>query len=58
MRHYGNVSEIPGEHLVRSTMEHGREPARLMFGSRAARMATIRAIASSVAEGYGKRAPA
>jgi GT2 family glycosyltransferase len=34
VRHYGNVSEDPGEYLVRSTMEHGRERARVMARSR------------------------
>ena len=30
VRHYGNVSENPGEQLVRSTMLHGRERASAM----------------------------
>ena len=34
VRHYGNVSEDPGEQLVRSTMVHGGERAHLMARSR------------------------
>jgi hypothetical protein len=34
VRHYGNVSEDPGEQLVRSTLVHGGERARLMARSR------------------------
>lgn len=91
VRHYGNVSENPGEQLVRSTMLHGRERASLMARSRvrvhrrhsrglaryttlfvfvplwmvasvaaclrveaplAARVETVRAIVSGMAEGY------
>ena len=91
VRHYGNVSEDPGEQLVRSTLVHGGERARLMARSRvricrrhsrglpryttlllfvplwtlasavsclrvkapwATRTATVKAIASGVAEGY------
>ena len=91
VRHYGNVSENPGEQLVRSTMLHGRERASLMARSRvrvhrrhsrglaryttllvfvplwmvasvaaclrvkaplAARMETVKAIVSGMAEGY------
>jgi len=97
VRHYGNVSENPGEQLVRSTMVHGRERATVMARSRvrvhrrhsrglaryttlllfvplwtiasavaclrvkaplAARMETVKAIASGMAEGYREAAPA
>jgi GT2 family glycosyltransferase len=34
VRHYGNVSENPGEQLVRSTMLHGRQRASLMARAR------------------------
>ena len=34
VRHYGNVSENPAEHLVRSTMLHGAERARLTARAR------------------------
>jgi GT2 family glycosyltransferase len=34
VRHYGNVSEDPGEQLVRSTQVHGGQRARLMARSR------------------------
>lgn len=34
VRHYGNVSENPGEQLVRSTIAHGRERTRLMARAR------------------------
>jgi GT2 family glycosyltransferase len=34
VRHYGNVSENPGEQLVRSTMLHGRERASAMARAR------------------------
>jgi GT2 family glycosyltransferase len=34
VRHYGNVSENPGEQFVRSTLAHGGERARLMARSR------------------------
>jgi GT2 family glycosyltransferase len=91
VRHYGNVSENPGEQLVRSTMEHGPQRAHLMARSRVrvhrrhshglaryttlllfvplwalasvvaclrvkaplqARLNTVKAIASGIAEGY------
>jgi GT2 family glycosyltransferase len=97
VRHYGNVSENPGEYLVRSTMEHGRERARLMARSRvqvhrrhsrglarcttlmvfvpawavasavaslrtkaplAARVETVKAIASGIVDGYRDGSPA
>jgi GT2 family glycosyltransferase len=34
VRHYGNVSENPGEQLVRSTLVHGGDRARIMARSR------------------------
>ena len=34
VRHYGNVSENPGRYMVRSTMQHGQERARLMARAR------------------------
>jgi GT2 family glycosyltransferase len=34
VRHYGNVSEDPGEYMVRGTMLHGTERAHLMARSR------------------------
>jgi GT2 family glycosyltransferase len=97
VRHYGNVSENPGRYLVRSTIEHGQERARVMARARvrvhrrhsrglsryttllvfvplwaivsaaaclrvkaplAARLETVKAIASGLAEGYRETAPA
>ncbi len=97
VRHYGNVSQNPGKYLVRSTIEHGRERARVMARARvrvhrrhshglprytkllifvplwavasavaclrvraplAARMETVKAIASGLAEGYREAARA
>ncbi|HUE06862.1 MAG TPA: glycosyltransferase [Acidimicrobiales bacterium] len=34
VRHYGNVSEDPGEQLVRGTMHHGPQRARIMARAR------------------------
>jgi GT2 family glycosyltransferase len=95
VRHYGNVSENPGEQLVRSTMLHGRERVIAMARARVrvhrrhsrglarytklllfiplwtlasaaaclgvkaplgARMETIKAIASGMAQGYREAA--